>query len=323
MDTWFRTAVFLPFHTLSNEDLHRECPDFSPDYASEKLGISSRHIATTETCVDMAYEAVQSLCVPDIDDVDLLLFVTQSPDYIMPSMSCVLQGRLGLPSNVAAMDVNLGCSGYVYGLSVAIAWLKSGMGRKILLITSDMYSKYIRKEDYNNRSIFGDAATATLLTEEAADHFGSFVFGTEGAGFDAIITEDSIKRIGDPYSGRTQAQGFYMDGPAVMRFALKVVPKIVKELLEKNHMQKEDIDYYVFHQGNQYMLKNIQRIMKIEDEKMIIYLEECGNTVSSSIPLALRKGMLDAGIDLCGKNVLFAGFGVGLSYAGTIIRYDN
>lgn len=322
MDKWFSVAAFLPEKELCNEELQVECPNFSPEYASKKLGIDSRHIATSETCVDMAYFAVQSLAKErKIDDVDLILFVTQSPDFIMPSMSCVLQGRLGLSCNIAAMDVNLGCSGYVYGLSTAVAYLKSGMSKKVLLVTSDTYSKYIKKEDYNNRAIFGDGATATLLAKDAVEHIGPFVFGTDGSGFDTIITYNSINRIGSSESGEILKQGFQMNGSAVMHFALQVVPKVVKELLEKNNMKKEDIDYYIFHQGNQYMLKNIQRILKIEDEKLIIQLKECGNTVSSSIPIAIRKGMVDKGINLQGKNVLLSGFGVGLSYAGVILRF--
>lgn len=322
MDKWFSVAAFLPEKELSNEALQSECPEFSPEYTSSKLGIDSRHIATSETSVDMAYEAVRNLEREQaIDDVDLILFVTQSPDYIMPSMACVLQGRLGLSCNTGAMDVGLGCSGYVYGLSVAAAYLKSGMSKKILLITCDAFSKYIRKEDYNNRALFGDGATATLLTKEAVEHIGPFVFGTDGTGFDTIITYNSINRIGSSVSEEVSKQGFYMDGSAVTRFALKVVPKVVKELLEKNDMKKEDIDYYILHQGNQYMLKNIQRILKIEDEKLIIHLKDCGNTTSSSIPMAIRRGLLDKGEDLKGKNVLLCGFGVGLSYAGVIIKF--
>lgn len=298
----------FPKCRLSNEELQRQCPDFSADYASRKLGIASRYTAVEEDCLDLALGACERLReqVP-LGDVDLLIFVTQSPVYPLPSMACILHGKLQLDSTVAAIDLNMGCSGYIYGLSVAVSYVKAGLAEKVLLVTSDTYTKYIKEEDYNNRAIFGDGATATLLTSEIATHIGPFVLGTDGRGWEKIIVRaDSDYEL-----------SFSMDGPGIMRYAMKKVPELVKRLEGKSGVSAEEIDYYVFHQGNEYMLKNIQRILKIPDEKMIINLKECGNTVSSTIPMALEK-MLQKDWD--GKTVLLCGFGVGLSIGGTILH---
>ena len=190
------------------------------------------------------------------------------------------------------------------------------MAKKALVITVDVLSRYVSSEDYNNRALFGDGAAATILTKESVKHFGSFVFGTDGKGADKLVAYNMLN-IPIRHEDKT---GFFMDGSAVMKFVLKMAPQKVEELLKNNNMEKSDIDYYVFHQGNKYMLRSLQSLLKIEEEKMIIHLEQCGNTTSSTIPMALED-MLERGIELTGKNILLMGFGTGFSCAGTILHF--
>ncbi len=305
---WWRIGTYLPEQVLSNADLYKECHDFSEEYSRVKLGIETRHIAGEETCVDMACKAVEDLKNQgvQIDDTDLLLVVTQTPDYPLPSMSCILQDRLALKQEIKCFDINMGCSGYIYALSTVYAYIKSGLASKAIIITSERYSRHLRKEDYQNRAIFGDAATATLLTQEMTEHFKSFIFQTDGMGYDAIIVPD-------------EKTGFVMDGSKVMAFAIKQIPRVVKKLLEETGLEEDDINHYIFHQGNRYMIKTIQNRLHIPDEKMVCALKNIGNTVSSSIPMALYS-LVDDNVMDQGSKLLLCGFGVGLSVAGLIVE---
>lgn len=304
---WWAIGTYLPECIVSNHDIHEEIPEFSEDYSRSKLGIETRHIAKDESCVEMALSAVDDLKKQGvlIDDTDLLILVTQTPDYPLPSMSCILQDRLSLGSDTICFDVNMGCSGYVYALSIAYSYLRSSLADNALVVTCERYSKYIKKDDYSNRGIFGDGATATYLTKDMIEHVRDFSFFTDGSGYENIIVPDLDT-------------GFKMDGPKVMSFAIKRIPKMIKEILIKAGVDKDEIDYYVFHQGNEYMLKTIQHRLGIEDDKMVFSLMRSGNTVSSSIPLAIADLMMNDKLSE-GRVLLLCGFGVGLSAAGVII----
>lgn len=300
---------------------------------TKKTGIKQRHITLEgELASDLAINACLNLFKQGVDKskIDFILYCTQSTDYFLPSTACILQDRLNLNKNVGALDFNLGCSGYVYGLSMAKGLIETGQSSNVLLITSETYSKYIHPKDDTVKPLFGDGATATLITsckEENSSGLEHFVFGTDGSGYDKLIVP--VGGMRNPYRKidiaeeqdeagniRTNAN-LYMNGAAISDFALKAVPDTVKEILNKANLDKEEIDYYVFHQANKFMLNFLQQKCDLQGLPFWNDVTNYGNTVSSSIPLAL--------IDLVEQNktknfskVMLIGFGVGLSWAGCI-----
>lgn len=301
---------------------------------TKKTGIYHRHIANEKECAsDLAVMACEKIFAQSIiarDSIDFILLCTQSPDYFLPTTACILQQRLGLSKFLGALDFNLGCSGYVYGLSMAKSLIETGQAKNVILATAETYSKYINRLDQTVRPLFGDAATATLITSEKAkaEGIGGFVFGTDGSGFDKLIVpmgasrvphlKDAIREEKDHNGNiRTQAN-LYMNGAAISDFALEAVPDLVKSILDKMHLVKQDIDYYVFHQANRFMLKFLQEKCGLMDCPYWNDVENYGNTVSNSIPIALAD-LLSADPQRQLKRVMTVGFGVGLSWAGCIV----
>lgn len=300
---------------------------------TKKTGILSRHIcAEDEIASDLAIRAAEKLLSEKIDrsTIDFFILCTQSPDYYLPTTACVLQDKLGLSNDCGAFDYNLGCSGYIYGLSIAKGLIESGQARKVLLLTAETYSKYINPKDNTVYPLFGDAATATLIEgyDEEKSGLDGFVLGTNGAGYHNLIVpvggmkqryfETAVEEITDEYGNYRTNRDLYMHGSAISDFALDVVPKTVEKILAKTGMSKADVDYYVFHQANKFMLQFLQ--MKCD---LLYYpywndVKEYGNTVSCSIPIALVD-MLEANKDKDINKVMSIGFGVGLSWGGCII----
>ncbi len=321
-------SYYLPEKVMTNEELVKEFPEWSVDKVAQKVGVDSRHLAAkNETASDMAEKAARKLFEKyDVSpsSIDFLLLCTQSPDYFLPSSSCILQNKLGIPTSAGAFDYNLGCSGFIYGLAVAKGLVASGIAKNILLLTAETYNKYLHPKDKSGRSIFGDGAAACLISTEGYAEIGEFSLGTDGAGAENLIVKTGASRHSERMDDLKFDEGanphssdyLFMDGPAIFNFTLKVVPPMVKELFEKNKVEKENIDLYVLHQANSYMLSFLKKKLKIEDEKFFVNLSNCGNTVSSTIPIALcdviEQGKLHG-------NVLLAGFGVGLSWGGVII----
>lgn len=252
-------AVALPEKVVSNEDICSGIPGWTPEKIEKKLGISSRHVlADDETPVDIAVAAAEKLFLENAgakDSIDYLIFCTQSPDYILPTSACLIQDRLGLGHDVAAIDINQGCSGYVYGLSLAKAIVSAGLARNVLLLTADSYSKLVGRNDPGTRTIFGDAGTATLISGNSEEGIGPFVFGTDGSGADSLIVRNS--------GARRDAQGeqadLHMDGPAVLNFTLREVPTMFEALLAKAGMKREDLDFVILHQANKFLLDQLSR----------------------------------------------------------------
>jgi len=301
---------YLPGSVLTNEQLERDLSDWSAEKILEKTGISKRYIVNNkETASDLACQAAQKLFASDIcvpNDIDFLLFCTQSPDHILPTTACVLQDRLGLPTSCGALDYNLGCSGYIYGLLLAKGLIESGQANNVLLITAETYSKYIGRDDKSVRTIFGDGAAATLVqgvTAEVAPVWPVIV-GTDGRGANNLIVRDNT---------------LHMNGPEIFTFTLKCVPLVVAELLTKVKKNLEDIDLFIFHQANKYMLDHLRTKLNIPEEKFYIYIENVGNTVSSTIPIAMKHALLEGKIKP-GSLVMLVGFGVGYSWGGAIVR---
>ena len=329
-------ASHLPEKKLTNEELIRIFPDWDVAKIFQKTGISERAIAAKdETAGDLAFHAVEKLFQQGVcrrEEVEFLLLCTQSPDYFLPTTACILQNRLGLPNSCGALDFNLGCSGYVYGLSIAKGLIETGMVRNVVLVTSETYSKYIHPSDRSVRTIFGDGAAATFISsiDSEKDYIGPFVFGTNGARFEQLIVRSGGHR--KPFSPKSAEneppfdnsycpdQYLTMDGPEIFNFTLEVVPKAVADLLRKSEKTMVDIDRFVFHQANRFMLERLRDKMKIPKEKFCINNEQYGNTVSATIPMALdfeiNRGSLKDG-----DTVLLVGFGVGLSWAATLVNF--
>lgn len=327
----FPISYYLPEHTVSNADLQNDFPDWNAEKISKKIGISSRHIAgEDETALDMAEKAAKKLFDEysiSKDEINFLLLCTQSSDYFLPTSACILQDRLGLKKTTGAFDYNLGCSGFIYGLAIAKGLLSSGVATKVLLITAETYSKHIHKLDRGNRSIFGDAAAATLISKENADSIGSFVLGTDGSGADNLIVKNGCARNKydpDAELKESTANSFYtdnhlfMNGPEIFNFTIETIPGLIQDTLTKNKLDDKDISYYILHQANAYMLKYLRMIMDIPAEKFWIGMDHIGNTVSSSIPIALKDAS-SSGILHVGQTIMLSGFGVGYSYGAAPI----
>lgn len=327
-------AIYLPETVLTNEDLEKQFPEWTAEKIIEKTGIKSRHIVScNETALDLAEKACNNLFFHNEsikENVDFIILCTQSPEYKLPSTSCILQSRLALPETVGAFDFSLGCSGYEYGLSIAKGLILAGSAKNILLVTAETYSKYVHPLDKGNRSLFGDAATATLVSTEGFAEICESEFGTDGSKAESLIIKNGGSK--NPHTSNannelpTDENGhiispdhLYMDGGEIFSFTLKRVPRMIKSLLEKSSLTMEDIDLFVFHQANAYMLSHLKKKLKIEDTRFMFSMEDVGNTVSNTIPIALYHAKEENRLNNV-HNVLLAGFGVGLSWAGTILR---
>ena len=330
----FPIAYYLPEATLSNDELAALYPGWTADKIQAKTGIRQRHVSAPDECAsDLAAQAVKRLFAETACDpasIDFILLATQSPDYTLPTTACLLQHRLGLPQTAGALDFNLGCSAYVYGLALAKGLVASGVARKILLVMAETYSKRIHPMDKSVRTIFGDAAAVTQIDAAAAERIGQFVLGTDGSGAEHLIVPagGARKRLAgaacpettdESGNVRTEAH-LFMNGPEIFTFTIATIPRLVRETLARNNLRQEEIDLFVFHQANQYMLDFLRKKIGIPENRFVVDLEDCGNTVSASIPIALRRSA-DKGILKKGDRVMLVGFGVGLSWGATVITW--
>jgi len=324
-----RIEYILPEKVLTNKELSERFPEWTADAIENKLGIVKRHVVNeNETSKDLALRAGQKILTEeDKGSIDFLILCTQSPDYLLPTTACILQHELGLRDNIGALDINLGCSGYVYGLGLCKGLIEANIAKKILFITSETYSRFINKQDKSVLTLFGDAAAATIIECSEINQIFDFVFGTDGKGAPNLIVPNggqrnkfdaNAKEIEDRGGIRTN-NDLYMNGTEILFFTLKRIPVLVRNILDKHHLTMADIDYFIFHQANKFMLDFIKNKIKIPDEKFCINMQNVGNTVSSTIPIAL-KDCLDNKTVKYGDWVLLAGFGVGYSWGGTVIK---
>lgn len=326
----------IEFHLGSlrepNQDLLLDNPDWDLSAIEQATGITCRSLAKEGECAsDLAVEAAGKLLARGLvrrDEIDALIFCTQTPDFLLPTTACGIQERLKLSTTTAAFDINLGCSGFVYGLAIASAMLKSGLAGKLLLLTADTYSRLISKTDRTCRPIFGDGAAATLLEMvEGRDEIGPFELGTDGRGGDKLIVRGSgLRSVPAQEVGTTSLSGstrapLKMDGAGVMMFTMSAVPKMVSALLRKAELGKEQVDLYVFHQASRSVLDNIVRHLDLPDEKVFRGFGGIGNMVSASIPIALKQAS-DQGRLKPGQKVLLAGFGVGYSWGASMLTWN-
>lgn len=326
-------SYYLPEKVLKNEEISETFPEWSAEKIASKIGVSERHISSKdETAADMAVKSAEKLFAdnPSVnkDDIDYLIFCTQSPDYFLPTSACLIQDRLNLKTSIGAFDFNLGCSGYVYGLAIAKGLIFGGIAKNVLLLTAETYSKYLHPKDKSNRTIFADAASASVISTDGFAEIQNFSLGTDGRGANNLIVKSGASRlpkiqddlIFDENGNPISSDYLYMNGTEIFNFTADAVPKLVAEVLEKNLILQKDIDLFVFHQANKYMINYLRKILGIEQDKFYQYLESVGNTVSSTIPIALYEAGKE---NKLAGNILLAGFGVGYSWGGVILHVNQ
>lgn len=295
-------AVYLPQRRESNLDLMDRF-EVDRGFLTDKIGVTQRAIRSPEeNTSDLALKALERLiekCALTRSDIQVLIVVTQNPDTRLPHVSGLVHARAGLSKQCATFDLSLGCSGYVYGMSVLNAFMSANGMTTGILITCDPYSKIVDPQDKSTVLLFGDAATATLVSGDPVYHCKAFDFGSQGDVGGALVERDGL---------------LHMNGREVFNFAAKMVPESVAASLQKAGLSAADVDVYLFHQGSRYIVETLTRRLKLDPAKVRIDMEDTGNTVSSSIPLLLEKELKNPEA----RKVLLCGFGVGLSWASCI-----
>ena len=325
-------SYYLPEKVVTNEELVKEFPEWSVEKVAQKVGVDSRHLAAeNETAGDMAEKAARKLFEEyhiDPKSIDFLMLCTQSPDYFLPSTACLLQDKLGIPTSAGAFDYNLGCSGCIYGMALAKGFIAAGIAENVLVLTAETYNKYLHPSDKSNRSIFGDGAAACLISTDGFAEIGEFSLGTDGSCANNLIVKTGASRqksatgkfVEDEEGHVWYDDYLYMNGGNVFNFTLDVVPGMMKEILEKNGLETDQIDYYVFHQANKFMLSTIRKVCGIPKVKFYNNMATTGNTVSSTVLIGLKDSIYN-GTFKTGDKGMITGFGVGLSWGGTLLTF--
>lgn len=296
-------ASYLPENKVSNYD-KKEKFELDDDFIENKIGVKFHTLKkkdekASDLCVNAFNNLLKKLNV-NKEKIDCCIVVTQNPDFNIPHTSAIVHGKIELSQNCACFDISLGCSGYVYGLSNIISFMKNNNLRHGLLFTADPYSDILDSEDKNTALLFGDGATVTYISEDGTFIPKDFSFGTNGKDYKELICEDKL----------------FMNGRAVFNFTATTMPKHIQALLEKNELEDNDIDKFILHQGSKYIVDTIRKRLKISENKVPFDMYEYGNTISSSIPIILEKEIKKDE----NKRLLISGFGVGLSWASAIIE---
>lgn len=323
-------TYYQPEKVVTNDDLSELMGDEIGQIV-KTMGVETRTWASDdETSGDLAVKAAKKLFDEtgiQANDIDFLIFCSQGMDHFMPSTSCIIQDRLGIPTTAGAFGFDLGCSGYVYGLAMANSFVDSGLAKNVLLLTGDTTHKYIHPED-KNQLLFGDAASATVISNSGIAEIGKFELGTDGGGAESIIIKNGSwrnKQLSnmawtDENGNVHRDDYFFMDGEKVFNFTVECLPGLMQGCLEKNGIEKDTIDYYVFHQANKYMMNTLRKLNRIPKDLFFVDLSDTGNTASSTVPIGLVKSIKCGKIG-SNKTVMVAGFGVGLSWASTILKF--
>lgn len=320
-------AIHLPERVETNDELAALYPRWNMELIHSKTGIGQRHLAAPgELPSDLGVMAAEKLFAEysiDRESIDFLLFCTQTPDYLLPTTACLMQDRLKLRTGIGALDFNLGCSGFVYGLGLADGLIRAGAARRVLLITAETYSRYISPDDRSLRTIFGDGASATLVDSASEPSLGGFVFGTDGSAADALLMTEGGARAPEaalqPRKRQRWASPLYMDGPGLLGITMDILPKMVREVLAKAPLKRELVDFYLLHQATKLLLESVRVQLGATEEQVPVVLEHCGNTVSSTIPIVIDQ-LRSEGKLRPGMNSLLVGFGVGFSWGGCAWR---
>ncbi len=321
----------MPCQGYHNDDLASDFPDWPAQKIYDKTGIRCRHIAASDECAsDLAVEAAQRLFAHGLvkpEDIDFVIFCTQEPDHFLPSTACLIQNRLGIPQTAGALDINLGCSGFVYGLGLAKGLIETSQATHVLLLTADTYNKVINPLDKGCRVLFGDGAAATLvesLPQEGIDSscLDHFVYGTDGSGAgNLIVKKGAFRNPLQMTQGQVDSGNYlYMNGPEILNFSIREVPRAVNTLFTKAQLTLDDVDYFVFHQANKFMVEHLRKKLGIREDRCVLAVEDTGNTVSSTIPIAICKTFRELRTELrVGQRIVCVGFGVGLSWGACVL----
>jgi 3-oxoacyl-[acyl-carrier-protein] synthase III len=327
-------ASSFPAGRLTNDQLRSRFPEWNFDRLEKRTGVVQRPVAAEgETALDLAERACGELAARGClrpDEIDALIFCTQSPDYIMPPNSCLLHGRLNLKPEALAFDINLACSGYIYGVQIAAGLLWSGAAKRVLLATADTYSRYIHPGDRSTRSLFGDGGAVSILSSSGQGHrIVDIQCGTSGKNYCKFIipaggsrlprSADTARETTDESGNVRTQEHIRMDGMGVLSFFNATVPASVKAILARNGLSIDDVDLFVFHQASQLALESLRSALSIPADKMVIDLADTGNLVSASIPVALNRA-LASGRAKPGQTALLCGFGVGLSWGTALVN---
>jgi 3-oxoacyl-[acyl-carrier-protein] synthase-3 len=296
-------SSYIPPKKISNIERKDEL-NTDEDFILNKIGIANVAVKEdNENTSDLAIKAFRNLekkITINKEEIEVALLVTQNPDSNIPHTSALIHGALDLPENCACFDISLGCSGFVYGLSVIKSFMETNGMKKGLLFTCDPYSKIINPADKNTALLFGDAATVTYLTEDPVYTIGNFTFGTIGKESANLTCTNNV---------------LSMNGRGIFNFAARYIPADLKSLLPKNNLDIRDVDKFIFHQGSKYIVDTLIKRTGIDAGKVIFDIDDYGNTVSSSIPIILEKILHDTN----NKYILISGFGVGLSWSSNIL----
>jgi len=296
-------GYYIPEDRISNYD-RKEQFGIDDHFIKEKIGVcrvslKGTHEDTSELCV----KAFADLCRKtdiDLNEIEAMIVVTQNPDRNIPHVSAVLHGKLGMPLSCACFDISLGCSGFVYALSIFQSFMAANGMKKGLLFTADPYSKIIDPDDKNTTLLFGDAAAVTLISEQPKFVSGKFTFGTMGTECEKLVCNDGV---------------LFMNGRAVFNFAAKVVPGDIRQVAAQNDLTLEDIDLFLLHQGSKIIVETIADKLRVPREKAPYSVYDYGNTVSSTLPILLADELTGPA-----RTILICGFGVGLSWSSGILR---
>ena len=297
-------ACYIPEKRISNYDRGKKF-NITDEFIKEKIGVEQIALKaddenTTDLCLKAYWKLKEKIKISP-EEIDILVVVTQNSDYSLPQTSSILHGKLGFKASCASFDISLGCSGFVYGISIIQSFMATNKMKKGLLFTADPYSKIVDIDDKNTSLLFGDAGAVTLISENPIFVVQDATYGTSGTGYKDLICENGV---------------LYMNGRGIVNFATKEVSPDILKLLSRNNLTVKDIDKYLLHQGSKFMVNSLAKRLNLEEEKVMYDIYGYGNTVSSSIPILLEKILNDKSIKLA----LASGFGVGLSWANVIFR---
>ena len=325
---------YLPEKVISNLDLAKDNPEWNIEKIEEKSGVKKRHVTESDqTALDLAIKAVEKLFASgniSKDQIDAVIFCTQSQDYIMPANSFLIHKHFNFKQNVWTFDYNLACSGYIFGLAITRGIIETGLAKNVLLINSETYSKYLNPKDRSTNILFGDGAAASVISSENSGGIIDIILSSNGEKFDTfyipaggmkIPKSSNTKETNIDHSGNAKSlENIHMNGFAVWQFISKNVSEQINTILERNHLSVDDIDLFVFHQASKLTLDSLVKMLKLNEDKVFVNLQDIGNTVSASVPIALkdaeRSGKLKKG-----NLILLSGFGVGLSWGSIIMKY--
>jgi 3-oxoacyl-[acyl-carrier-protein] synthase-3 len=319
-------AATVPRQKVRLADLTDEFGDTDITRITKTTGIETVRVAPDDVCAsDMAELAAEELLASlDFDRADIggLIFASHTPDYLMPATSCLLQDRLGLRNNLAAFDIPYSCSAFVYSVIQAGLLINGGMADHVLVLVGDTMVRQTNPADRALRMVLGDGSAAALISR--GDHQADVRAFTDGSGAKSLIipaggarkprSEETAEVDTDDDGNGRSADNLYMDGTAILRFAVDRVPAMVDDLLATRGWSKDDLEYVFFHQANGFIVDYLRRKMKLTHEQVPVHLRDFGNTGPASIPLAICEQLADA--DTMPERIVLAGFGVGLSWAG-------